>query len=85
MPSTIIAPNSPKYFLLQYNWETPLSSSDQKRITENLKKCDTMNFSFNRSGYSLSITIKYNLEERTKFELMKDPQVAAAKSQKVAH
>ena len=44
-----------------------------------------MNFSFNRSSYSLSITIKYDLEERTQFELMKDPQVAAARSQKVAH
>ena len=53
VPSITTTPCSPKYSLLQYNWDSPLPTSDQKIITETLKKCDTMNSSFNRSGYSL--------------------------------
>ena len=44
-----------------------------------------MNFSFNRSGYFLSITTKHDLEERVQFEIMQDPQVAAARPMKVTH
>ena len=85
VPSITIAPAIPKYTLLQYHWESPLPSPDQKRISDLLKTCDTMNFSFTRSGHSLAITIKHELEERIQSKLRQDPQIVAARPQKVAH
>ena len=85
VPCISIASTTPKYTLLQYHWETPLPSPDQKRISDLLKTCDTMNFSFNRTGYSLAVTIKHELEERIQSKLRQDPQIAAARPQKVAH
>ena len=85
IPSITTIPTTPKYSLLQYSWESPLSSSDQKRISDLLNTCETMNFSFNRSGYSLSITIKHELEETIQSKLRLDPQISTARPTKVAH
>ena len=85
VPCIATAPTTPKYTLLQYHWESPLPSPDQKRILDLLKTCDTMNSSFNRTGYSLSVTIKHDLEERIRSKLRQDPQIAAARPLKVAH
>ena len=43
-----------------------------------------MNFSF-RNGYSLSITTKHDLEEMIYSKVMRNPKIAAAKAQRVAH
>ena len=75
IPNIVIAPNSPKYSLLQYHWETPLPSSDQKRISDILKKCETMNFSFNRSGYSLSITTNMTWKKECSLKLDRIPKL----------
>ena len=85
VPCVSITQSTPKYTLLQYHWETPLPSPDQKRISDLLKTCDTMNFSFNRTGYSLAVTIQHELEERIQSKLRQDPQIVAARPQKVAH
>ena len=77
--------DTPKYSLLQFRWEEALKYADQKKIKSFLQEVGAESFSFNRSGHSLSITTKYNIESQVFTEATKDPQIAVASSTRVAH
>ena len=78
-------PSSPQYSLLQYHWQSPLPPSDRMRLTETLKDCNILNFSFHKSGHSLSITNKPELEKRVQDKISRNLSVATAKTTRVTH
>ena len=85
LPQTTTSASPQKYTLLQYKWETPLTTDAQNSLKQLLSTLSTENASFNHTNHVLNITIKHNQEATISSAIARNPNISSAILNTVAH